>query len=79
MKKAEFEFVVRAVTEQMVGFLMEDYGMSILDAFDKIYNSRIFLKLQDKTTGLYLRSAAYTYEYLKKEINSNQKGAADSL
>ena len=25
MKKAEFEFVVRSVTEQMVGFLMEDY------------------------------------------------------
>ena len=71
MKKAEFEFVVRSVTEQMVGFLVEDYGMSILDAFDKIYNSQIFLKLQDKTTGLYLRSAAYTYEYLKKEINSN--------
>ena len=72
MKKAEFEFVVRTVTEQMVGFLMEDYGMSILDAFDKIYNSQIFLKLQDKTTGLYLRSAAYTYEFLKKEISSNQ-------
>ena len=72
MKKAEFEFVVRSVTEQMVGFLMEDYGMSILVAFDKIYNSQIFIKLQDKTTGLYLRSAAYTYEYLKKEINSNQ-------
>lgn len=70
MKKAEFEFVVRAVTEQMVGFLMEDYAMPILEAFDKIYNSQIFLKLQDKSTGLYLRSAAYTYEYLKKEINS---------
>ena len=79
MKKAEFEFVVRSVTEQMVGFLMEDYGMSILDAFDKIYNSQIFIKLQDKTTGLYLRSAAYTYEYLKKEISINPKGVADSL
>ena len=77
MKKAEF--VVRAVTEQMVGFLMEDYGMSILDAFDKIYNSQIFIKLHDKTTGLYLRSAAYTYELLKKEIDSNPKGVADSL
>ena len=47
---------------------MEDYNMPMLEAFDKIYNSKIFEKLQDKGTGLYLRSAAYTYEYLKKEL-----------
>ena len=68
MKKAEFEFIVRSLVDEMVSFLMEDYNMPILEAFDKIYNSKIFEKLQDKGTGLYLRSAAYTYEYLKKEI-----------
>lgn len=68
MKKAEFEFIVRSIVDEMVSFLMEDYNMPMLEAFDKIYNSKIFEKLQDKGTGLYLRSAAYTYEYLKKEI-----------
>ena len=68
MKKAEYDFVIRSIVEQMVGFLMEDYEMPMLEAFDKIYNSRLFEKLQDKNTGLYLRSAAYIYEYLKREL-----------
>ena len=67
MKKAEYNFVVRSIVEELVSFLMEDYKMPMLEAFDKIYNSHIFEKLQDKSTGLYLRSAAYVYEYLKKE------------
>ena len=68
MKKKEFDLVVEMITNQLVSFLMEDYNMPMLEAFDKIYNSKIFEKLQDKGTGLYLRSAAYTYEYLKKEL-----------
>ena len=68
MKKKEFDLVVQLIADQMVSFLMEDYKMPMLEAFDKIYNSHIFEKLQDKSTGLYLRSAAYVYEYLKKEV-----------
>lgn len=68
MKKKEFDLIVQLIADQMVSFLMEDYNMPMLEAFDKIYNSHIFEKLQDKSTGLYLRSAAYVYEYLKKEL-----------
>ena len=68
MKKAEFEFIVCSIVDEMVGFLMEDFNMSILEAFNKIYTSKIYEKLQDKETRLYLRSAAYTYEHLKKEL-----------
>ena len=68
MKKKEFDLVVKMIVDQMVSFLIEDYAMPMLEAFDKIYNSQIFEKLQDKDTGLYLRSAAYNYEYLKKEL-----------
>lgn len=72
MKKKEFNLVVEMITNQLVSFLMEDYKLSLLDAMDKVYNSHTFEKLQDKSTGLYLRSAAYTYEYLKKELNSDK-------
>ena len=68
MKRKEFDLVVKMIVDQMVSFLMEDYDMPMLEAFDKIYNSQIFERLQDKDTGLYLRSAAYNYEYLKKEL-----------
>lgn len=68
MKKKEFDTVVRLIVAQLVGFLIEDYHLPMQDAFDKIYNSQTYTKLQDKKTGLYLRSAAYTYEYVKKEF-----------
>lgn len=71
MKKKEFDYVVQFVTDGLIGFLMEDYHLPILEAFDKVYQSDTLRKLQDKSTGLYLRSAAYTYEYLKRELELN--------
>lgn len=71
MKKKEFDYIVQFITDGLIGFLMEDYKLSILEAFDKVYRSDTLRKLQDKSTGLYLRSAAYTYEYLKRELQLN--------
>ena len=73
MKKKEFNLVVEMITNQLVSFLMEDYKLSLLDAMDKVYKSQTLEKLQDKGTDLYLRSAAYTYEYLKKELSSDKE------
>lgn len=61
-------YIVQFITDGLIGFLMEDYKLPKLEAFDKVYRSDTLRKLQDKSTGLYLRSAAYTYEYLKKEL-----------
>ena len=61
-------YIVQFITDGLIGFLIEDYKLPILEAFDKVYRSDTLRKLQDKSTGLYLRSAAYTYEYLKKEL-----------
>ena len=68
MTKSEFQFVVNHVVEEMVAYLMEDYQLAITDAFDRVYNSRTYQNLLNKKTGLYRYAAAYTYEYLKKEI-----------
>ena len=65
--------IVQFVTDSLVGFLMEDYQLPMLEAFDKVYHSETLRKLQDKSTGLYLRSAAYTSEYLKKELQLNDQ------
>jgi len=37
MKKAEFEFIVRYIVEEMVSYQMEDSGMSLPEAFRKDY------------------------------------------
>lgn len=64
MKRSEFEFIINHQVEKMVEFLIEDYDMSIKDAFDRVYSSDIYLKLQKKRSGLYRYSPAYTYQFL---------------
>lgn len=64
----EIEFIINCDVEKIVSLLQEDYGMTILDAFDTIYNSKIYKKLIDTETGLYIQSPLYIYEYLKEEI-----------
>ena len=69
MRKAEFDFVVNHVVEQIVGFFIEDYDMSLNEAFGNIYESQTYLSLSNKSTGLYRYSPAYTYLRLLKELN----------
>ena len=64
----EIEFIINCDVEKIVSLLQEDYGMTILDAFDTIYNSRIYKKLIDTETGLYIQSPLYIDEYQKEEI-----------
>lgn len=68
----EIEFIINCDVEKIVSLLQEDYGMTILDAFDTIYNSRIYKKLIDTETGLYIQSPLYIYEYLKEEIGESK-------
>lgn len=69
----EIEFIINCDVEKIVSLLQEDYGMTILDAFDTIYNSKIYKKLIDTETGLYIQSPLYIYEYLKEEIGEPKK------
>lgn len=69
MTNAEFQFIVNSVAGDMIAYLMEDTGMSMSEAFDKVYQSSTYQKLLEKSTGLYRNSSAYTYEYLKRELS----------
>lgn len=68
LTKNQLEFIINSDVEEMVAMLQEDYGLSIADAFDKIYNSETYEKLINTRTGLYLQSAEYQYDYLKEEL-----------
>ena len=61
--------IINSDVEEMVKYLQDDYHLSTVDAFDKIYNSTIYQKLLNTKTGLYLESPAYIYSYLKEELN----------
>lgn len=64
MKRSEFEFIVNHQVEKMVEFLIEDYDMSMKEAFARVYSSDVYLKLQNKRSGFYRYSPAYTYQFL---------------
>ena len=67
LTKNQFQYIVNCDVEILVSYLHEKQGMPLLDAFDKVYNSRIYEKLSNPKTGLYLQSADYIYDYLCEE------------
>jgi len=67
MKKAEFEFIVRHIVEEMVSYLVEDTHVSIPEAFDRVYATRLYADIQDPKTHLYRYSPSYLYQRLLAE------------
>lgn len=68
LTKNQLQFIINSDVEQLVAYLQEDYRLSLLEAFDKVYSSRTYGKLTDINTGLYLQSPDYIYDYLKTEL-----------
>lgn len=68
LNENQFQFIINSNVEQIAFYLQEDYELSVIEALDKIYNSKIYEKLQNPQTGLYLQSPDYIYDYLKAEI-----------
>lgn len=67
--KAQRQFIINCDVEELVALLQEDYGMTVEEAFDKVYNSELYQKLTNTSTGFYIESPLYQYEYLKEELN----------
>lgn len=68
----QLQFIINCDVERMVELLQEERGMSLLAAFDCVYNSRIYKKLADTDTGLYIQSPEYIYDYLEEEIMNSK-------
>ena len=64
------QFLVNYVVDKLTAFLMEDRDISLEQALDIIYTSRVYELLQSRAAGLTADSPAYIYELLKDEINS---------
>ncbi|MDY6256089.1 MAG: hypothetical protein SPH85_14345 [Bacteroidales bacterium] len=62
------QYLVEGITKDIISYLMEDNGCDLSTALREFYNSEIFAKLSDESTGLYIESSAYVYEMLKGEL-----------
>jgi len=68
--KQKREMLIEYIIQDVVAFIVDDKKISIEEAMYLFYNSKIFDKLHDNETGLYLESSAFIYEILKDEITS---------
>lgn len=65
------EFLVNRIIDQLTTFLIEDEGVGISEALEKVYSSHVYDLLQIKEGDLYSQSPSYVYELLKKELQAH--------
>ena len=70
VSQAEFQNMKADIVKDMISRLMEEQGLSMQNAFDAVYSSRLFEKLNNPKTGLYFQSSGYVYSYLKDELDA---------
>jgi len=64
----EQKFLVESIVERMVQYVMNDKGVTMLEAFSIVYNSKVYEKLSDVETGLCSQSPLYVYSFLKGSL-----------
>ena len=64
----QLRYIINCDVEELVSLLQEDYQYTLVDALDVVYNSKLYGKLTDTKTGLYIQSPLYQYQYLKEEL-----------
>ncbi len=62
--------MIEYTTQEVIGYLIEDNGITMEQALEKFYMSETFEKLSYVETGLYLDGSSYVYELLKREIQN---------
>lgn len=63
------EQLIEYIVQDIVDMFSSDQDIEYDEAMNKFYNSKVFEKLQDKETGLYMESSGYVYDLFKDEIN----------
>jgi len=73
VSQVEFQNMKEDIVKDMISRLMDDKQMSMQDAFDAVYTSRLFEKLNNPATGLFFQSSGYVYSFLLDELIGQQQ------
>lgn len=68
----DVQFQIECLAAELVEMLMNEYGWDIRRAFDELYQSMTFAKLNDPQCGLYYQGAVYIFQFLKSEIETGK-------
>jgi len=69
VSQTEYQNMKDEIVKDLISRLMDERGLTMQEAFDKVYNSHLFEKLNDPKTGLYFQSSGYVYSYLLEELD----------
>ncbi len=72
MGDKNFQFLLEAISTDIIAWLMRDNQLSLSEAISTWYNSKTFGKVSEPQTGMYIESSAYNYEFLKRELLTGQ-------
>lgn len=61
------DYLTETIISEMTQNLMDDFGYSIEQALDTIYNSKTISLLQQEDDELYVQSPSYVYDLLLQE------------
>lgn len=68
VSQAEFQNMKEEIVNDLIARLMDERGLTMQQAFDAVYTSRLFEKLSDPKTGLFSQSSGYVYSFLLSEL-----------
>ena len=72
VSQSEFQNMKEEIVKDMISRLMDERGHTLQQAFDVVYNSRLFEKLNNPKTGLFFQSSGYVYSFLIDEIDKTE-------
>ena len=70
--QAEFQNMKEEIVKDLISRLMVERNLSLEQAFDVVYTSRLCEKLSNPKTGLFFQSSGYVYSYLTDELQSDK-------
>lgn len=70
MTSTEFQYMKETISADLAELLSNDFGMTITEALDTLYESETYVKLCNPDTGLYIQSSLYIYSILKLELKT---------
>lgn len=63
----DFEYMKECLARDILTILVEERGLSLADAFARLYDSETFSKMSTPATGLYFQSPRYVLSYIDAE------------
>ena len=69
VSQAEFQNMKEEIVKDLIARLMDERCLSLQQAFDAVYTSRLFEKLSNPKPGLFFQSSGYVYSYLIEELD----------